>query len=115
MSGFLNGRIEYRSFLGEDEEFNAKYASFTLDDILVREIFAVDVEMEKNAGVTVYYFPGRSSCRNESGEICTMPRPKYGDLCVLRVGEEDESIVRVAEVGYYTGSGSVGHIRLKLK
>lgn len=115
MNGFLNGKIEYRRFLGEDEGYAAKYAVYTLTDVLVREIFAVDEDMRKDAGVTVYFFPHRSKCTDENGTICTLPRPKYGDLCVLRAGCEDECITRIAEAGYFAGSAGAGHIRLRAK
>lgn len=116
MSGFLNGAIEYRSFLGEDENYAAKYAVYKLSGVLVREIFAVEPEMERDAGVTVYYFPNRSTVKNENGEVCELPRPKYGDLCVLRAGEADECVMRVAESGYFGGvSGNAAHIRLKCR
>lgn len=115
MSDFLDGRIEYRRFLGEDEGYAAKYAVYTLEDVLVREVFAVDEDMEKDAGLTVYYFPHRSKCTDENGAVCELPRPKYGDLCVLRAGEEDEYTARVSEAGYFAGSDSIGHVRLRAK
>ncbi len=115
MNGFLNGRIEYRRFLGEDEGYEASYDSYTLEDVLVREIFTVEPDMQKEAGVTVYYFTGRSRCYDKNGEPCKFPMAHYGDICVLRAGEADEVVARVNEVGYFNGGADTGHIRLKLK
>ncbi len=115
MSGFCGESIEYRSYLGEDGDYNAVYAKYTLDGAAVREVFAVDEEAVDKSGVTVYYFPERCRCTDSDGNYVSLPRPKGGDMCVLRQGCENERVMRVAEVGYFTGSAEMTHIRLKLK
>lgn len=115
MKGFCGACIEYRSYLGEDENYEAMYTKYNLDGAAVREVFAVDEEAVDKNSVTVYYFPERCRCTDSAGNYVSLPRPKGGDLCVLRPGYEDERVLRVAEVGYFTGSSDMTHIRLKLK
>lgn len=115
MSGFFEGSLEYRSYVGEDEDYNAVYKKYTVEGAAVREIFALDEDAVEGGGVTVYYFPDRSRCIGSDGSRAAFPRPKSGDLCVLRSEEDDERIMRVAEIGYFTGAGKSAHIRLKLK
>ena len=115
MSGFFEGSLEYRSYIGEDEEYNAVYRTYNVDGAAVREIFSLDEDAVEGSAVTVYYFPDRSRCVDFDGSRTAFPRPKSGDLCVLRAGQDDERVMRVAEIGYFTGAGESSHIRLKLK
>ncbi|MBE6541065.1 MAG: hypothetical protein E7672_01295 [Ruminococcaceae bacterium] len=115
MNGFTVGNVEYRSYIGEDENYDAVYAKYRLENAAVRELFSVDEEATLIGDVTLYYFPERCRCLDSSGKKVSFPRPKAGDICVLDAGEEAERSFRVAEVGYFTGSSELSHIRLKLK
>lgn len=115
MGGFFEGSLEYRSYIGEDEDYNAIYRTYNIYGAMVREIFSLDEEAVEGSAVIVYYFPARSKCVGADGSCTTFPRPKSGDICVFRVGQDDERIMRVAEIGYFTGTGKSTHIRLKLK
>lgn len=115
MRGFFDGKLEYCSYVGEDDDYNAVYKKYTVDGAAIREIFAVDEESVEGCGVTVYFFPNRSRCTDSEGSRAAFPRPKAGDLCILRSGEDDERIMRVAEIGYFTAAGDSSHIRMKLR
>ena len=54
MKGFCGACIEYRSYLGEDENYEAMYTKYNLDGAAVREVFAVDEEAVDKNSVTVY-------------------------------------------------------------
>ena len=114
MTDFLKDRIVYRKFLSDDGK-DAVYEDYTLGGVLIREIFAADSEMVQDGTAIVYFFPSVSICTDKNGTPCSLPRPKSGDLAVLQAGTEDERILRIGEAGYFTGGGSLAHIRLKLR
>ena len=114
MKEFMKDCIRYRRLV-EDHGSGAVYEDYALDGVLVREVFAVDPEMSESGVTVVYFFPGMSRCTDKNGGECRMPMPKYGDTAVLRVGSEEERVLRVAEAGYFTGERGLGHIRLKLR
>ena len=115
MRGFVDCTVEYRAYIGEDGDYNAVYSKYTLEGVAVREVFAIDENAAETGSVTLYYFPERCRCIDSSGTRVAFPRPRGGDICVLHAGGEDERVLRVAEVGYFTGASDLTHIRLKLK
>ena len=114
MKEFIRDSILYRRLM-EDGGRGAVYKDYGLSGVLVREVFAVDPDMTESGVTVVYFFPGMSRCTDETGAECRMPMPKYGDMAVLRIGSEEERVLRVAESGYFTGERGLGHIRLKLR
>ena len=114
MTEFLKDSVRYRSFL-RDSDDDAAYEDYTLTGVMVREVFVTDPDMTEGGTTTVYFFTGLSTCTDSSGNVCGMPCPKYGDLAVLRAGTVEERCLRVAEAGYFTAGGGLGHVRLKLR
>jgi len=110
----LNSTVEYRSFI-EDVGYEAKYKSYFLEGIAIREVFASDTDMTSRGTTTVYFFPDKSKCIDENGIQCDFPHPRYGDRCVLRQGEANERSLLVVEAGVFTGEGALSHVRLKLR
>ncbi|MBQ8186619.1 MAG: hypothetical protein IJ037_07075, partial [Clostridia bacterium] len=108
MTGFLTDKVKYRSYLMDHAE-EADYEDYTLTNVMVREVFAVDPDMTEDGTTTVYFFTGLSTCTDASGNACRMPYPKYGDVVVLG----NYRTLRVAEAGYFTADGDLGHVRLK--
>lgn len=110
MTEFLTDKVRYRSYMADHAE-DAEYEDYTLANVMVREVFAVDPDMTEDGTTTVYFFTGLSTCTDLSGNECAMPYPKYGDVVVLG----SHRTLRVAEAGYFTAHGSLGHVRLKLR
>lgn len=115
MTEFLKDSVIYRRFVEDSDDGGAVYEEFGLTNLLVREVFAVEPEMTESGVTTVYFFPGKSGCADENGNVCGMPCPKAGDLAVLHRGTENERTLRVAEAGYFTSDSGLGHVRLKLR
>lgn len=120
ISEFLKSKIEYRALtsVGQSGDYIPEYETYTLDGVMVREVFVSGGAGLGSSVVTVYCFPSKSTCTNADGEEVSLPKSSVGDLCVIRPGEPDEVVLRVAEAGYYIDSregGCLGHVRLKLR
>ncbi|MGN1346529.1 MAG: hypothetical protein ACI4V1_07065 [Eubacteriales bacterium] len=111
---FTNDTVVLLKYKGDDASGAPEYERYTLENVMVREIFAVDPSAVDEGGVTVYFLDNVSVCRAEAGEETALPRPSKGDLCSLHGGSAAEVTMRVAEAGYFTG-GTLAHVRLKLK
>ncbi len=90
------------------------YDTYTLENVMIRETFAVDKTSADADGATVYFLRNVSICRDSYGRIVPFPRLAKGDLCVLHGGSAAEESMRVAAAGYFTG-GNLAHVRVKLK
>ena len=119
MKELFRDTVEYQSFLGDGELWDADYAAYTLDGVLLREKWAVDPEDKNGGEIVLYYFPGHSVCTDANGVEVLFPNPHFGDRVLLRQGTDENSverIFRVTEASLYNGHTlAVRHIRLRLK
>lgn len=103
--------LKYRSDGADGTE---NFDRYSLENVVIREVFAVDSDNVHGGLVTLYFLSDRSICRDDKGEVVSLPRLSHGDMVTLRVGENDEERFRVSEAGYFTG-GDLSHVRIKLK
>ena len=112
-SGFVDGGASYLSLV-DVERSGAVYDRYELSGVILRENFAEDKDGVKKGEAVLYYISKKSSCRNAFGEKCPIPRPKTGDLVTLHARTADEITYRVAEAGYFVGTGKIEYVRIKL-
>ena len=106
---YLTDSVIYKKYSGDGEDYTSTYEKYELTRVMVREKYSFGEDEVGENDTAVYYFPEMSVCRNESGEVCSLPRPAMGDRCVIGDNE-----LRVAGVGYYNG-GRLSHIRMNLR
>ncbi len=111
--GFVDGGASYLSLVDVDRT-GAVYDRYELSGVILRENFAEDKDGLKKGEAVLYYILKKSSCRSAFGERCRMPRPKSGDLVILHARTADEITYRVAEAGYFVGTGKIEYVRIKL-
>ncbi len=111
---FAKDTILLKKYLPDPAADIPAYDIYTLENVMVREVFAADADGMDKDGATVYFLRDVSVCRGPSWAKVALPRLAKGDLCVLHAGTEAETEMRVAEAGYFTG-GNLAHIRIKLK
>ena len=111
----MNTTVQYRSFLRDAKDWGAKYALYTLSDVRIRERWSAEPEKPEAGETVLYFFPGRSICRDAKGRIAPLPSPGDGDLVCLRPGQADERILRVRAAADCRAGGAADHLRLTLE
>lgn len=111
--GFVGGGASYLSLVDVDRS-GAVYDRYEISGAVLRENFAEDKDGVKKGEAVLYYITKKSSCRSVLGEKCPLPRPKTGDLVILHAGTDAEVTYRVAESGYFIGTGKIEYVRIKL-
>ena len=111
--GFIGGGASYLKLVGIDAD-GARYEMYELSDVVIREEFAEDECGVRKGGAVLYYITKKSGCRTAYGEKYRLPRPKSGDLLILHAGTDEEITYRVAEAGYFVGTGTIEYTRIKL-
>ena len=114
MGIFANDTVVYLKYKPDVRAASPAYNRYTLENVMVREVFAADPENVSGDGAVVYFLENGSICRGPSGRCVGFPRPAKGDRCILHAGTEAEVTMRVAEAGYF-GKSPLAHVRLKLK
>lgn len=97
---------------------SAEYEEYRLDGVRVEERTGSDPDMTKNDAAELYYFHSSSKCTDASGAVVPLPRPGYGDLCIIRPNEKDETVLRVSSVEYRDGvspTDGVSHVKIILR
>lgn len=114
MGTFADGTVIYLKYRPDVRAASPAYDRYTLENVMVRELFAADPEQGNEDRAVVYFLDSGSICRDPSGRIVRLPRPAKGDRCILHAGTEAEVTMRTAEAGYFGGS-PLAHVRLKLR
>ncbi len=97
---------------------SAEYEEFLLDGVKVQEKRGSDPDMTKNNAVCVYFFHTASKCTDSRGKLVQLPRPKYGDLCIIHPNDGNETALRVSSVEYHSGvspTGGISHVKIILR
>ncbi len=105
---FLTDSVIYKSFLGENENYEPIYEDFNLDGVAVKEKIALSEEERDEARTAVYFLYHGSVC-SKNGVEFPFPEVKIGDL--VQIGER---LFRVAEAVFHESRGRLSHIRLML-
>lgn len=114
MSAFAKEKIVLLKYKPDPAAAEPVYDRYTLENVVVREIFGTDVESVNESGAMVYVLENISVCRAKNGRPVAFPRPSKGDRCILHAGTPAEVSMRITEAGYFNGT-TLAHTRLKLK
>lgn len=114
MGNFTKDRVILLKYRSGTAAAVPAYDRYTLENVMVRELFGTDAESVNAGGAVVYVLRDVSVCRGSSGAVTELPRLAKGDRCVLHAGTEAEVSMRVTEAGYFNGE-SLAHVRIRLK
>ena len=114
MGSFANDAVVLLKYRPDPAADVPSYDRYTLENVMVREIFAADAEGVSGDGAVVYFLEKGSVCRGPDGMSAGLPGLAKGDCCILHAGTPAEVTMRVAEAGYFGGS-PLAHVRMKLK
>ena len=102
----------------DNDDYSAEYDEYTLSNVRVVEREASEPDMTSKSKAYVYFFFAESRCTDENGSSVILPRPSYGDMCVIRAGQEDECEMRVSSAEYHHGTNAaagLSHVKITLE